>query len=102
MLVEFSLSCVFHHVGDFFQFMVFTFQENALNLCNFTHAWVLQSKLQVEFFEKTVSSSKIKELEETMLLYQNSIRKCEDNLEHCLFIFCMICNFSKCDGFTSL
>ena len=33
-----------------------------------------------------------------MLLYQNSIRKCEDNLEHCLFIFCMICNFSKCDG----
>ena len=31
------------------------------------------------------------------LLYQNSIKKNED-----YFIFCMIDNFSKCDGFTVL
>ena len=29
------------------------------------------------------------------LLHENSIRKYEDD-----FIFCMICNFSKCDGFS--
>ena len=31
--------------------MVFTFRENALNLCIFTHAPVPHPKLQVEFFE---------------------------------------------------
>ena len=30
--------------------VVFTFLENALNLCIFTHASVLQSKLQVELY----------------------------------------------------
>ena len=35
------------------------------------------------------------------LLHQNSIRKYEDDLEHRLFIFCMI-YFSKCDFFTVL
>ena len=35
----------------FFQFMVFTFPENALNLCIFTHTPVPHSKLKVEFFE---------------------------------------------------
>ena len=39
------------NVGKFFQFMVFTFLENALNLCIFTHAPALHSKLQVGFFE---------------------------------------------------
>ena len=49
MLVEFSLTCV----GKMFQFMVFTFLENVLNLCIFTYAPVPHSKLQVEFFENT-------------------------------------------------
>ena len=35
----------------FFQFMVFIFPENALNLCIFTYAPVLHSKLPVKFFE---------------------------------------------------
>ena len=38
-------------LGKSFQFMVFTFPENALNLCIFTHAPVPHSKLQVEFFK---------------------------------------------------
>ena len=38
-------------VRKFFQFIVFTFLENALNLCIFTHALVPHSKFQVEFFE---------------------------------------------------
>ena len=38
-------------VGKIFQFTVFIFLENALNLCIFTHAPVSHSKLQVEFFE---------------------------------------------------
>ena len=37
--------------GKNFQFMVFTFLENALNLCVFTHAPIPHSKLQAEFFE---------------------------------------------------
>ena len=34
------------------------------------------------FFENLFPSPKTKGMEETMLLYQNSIRKCEDDLEH--------------------
>ena len=37
--------------GNVFQFTVFTFLENALNLCIFTHAPVPHSKFQAEFFE---------------------------------------------------
>ena len=69
-------------VGKFFQFMILTFLENALNLCIITHASVLQLKLQVEFFENLFPSPKRKGVEETMLLYQNLIRKCEDDLEN--------------------
>ena len=38
-------------VGKIFQFMAFTFLENTLNLCIFTHVPVPHSKLQAEFFE---------------------------------------------------
>ena len=41
--------------GKFFQFIVFTFPESALNLCIFIHAPVPHSKLQVEFFENLFS-----------------------------------------------
>ena len=51
LLVEFSLTFIFHHMREIFQFMVFTFPENALNLCIFTHVSVPHSKLQVELFE---------------------------------------------------
>ena len=50
--VELSLTGIFHLVLEtFFQFMVLTFLENALNLCIFTHTLVPDSKLQVELFE---------------------------------------------------
>ena len=51
MLVEFSDFYITTCAGKSFQFMVFPFLENALNLCNFTHAAVPHSKLQVESFE---------------------------------------------------
>ena len=55
MLVEFSLTCMFHHVWEnFFSFMVLTFLENALNLWIFTYAPIPQSKLQAEYFEKLI------------------------------------------------
>ena len=56
MLVQFSLTCMFHHVWEkFFNFMVFTFLEYALNLWIFNHAPVFQSKLQIEFSENLFS-----------------------------------------------
>ena len=53
ILVEFSLTCIYIHTSrdKCFQFMVFAFLENTLNLCIFTHASVPHSKLQVELFE---------------------------------------------------
>ena len=55
--------------GKFFQFMVFTFLENALNICIFTHASVLQSKLQVEIFENLFPSPKAKGVEESLICF---------------------------------
>ena len=50
MLVEFSLTCMFHHVWKkFFQFYGVHILENELNLWIFTHA--PGPKLQVESFE---------------------------------------------------
>ena len=68
-------------VGKIFQFMAFTFLENALNLYIFTHAPVPHSKLQVEFFENLFPPRQ-KGGGNYDLLYQNSIRKYEYDLEH--------------------
>ena len=52
MLVEFSLTCMFHHVWEtFFNLIVCIFLENALNLWIFTRVPILQLKLRVEFLE---------------------------------------------------
>ena len=75
-----------------FQFMVFTLLENALNLCIFTHAQV-----QVEFFQNLFHPRR------TMICFikiQSENMKMIWNIS--LFIFSMIRNFSKCDGFTVL
>ena len=62
---------------------MFTFPENALNLRIFTHAPVLRSKLQVEFFENLFPPRRKGQGGENYdLLYQNSIRNYEYNLEH--------------------
>ena len=82
-----------------FKFMVFTFLENALNLGIFTHAPVLHSKLQVEFFENLFE--KQKGVEKTIICFikiQTEIMTMTWNVR--LFMFYMICNFYKCDGFT--
>ena len=55
-LLNFLWLVYFIMFGKFFQFMIFTFLENELGLCIFTHASVLHSKLQEEFFENLFSS----------------------------------------------
>ena len=88
--------------GKIFQFMVFMFRENALNLCIFAHAPVPHSKLQVEFFENLFPPN-TKGVEETMICF---IKIQSENMEMTwnirLFICCMICNFAKRDGPTVL
>ena len=85
-----------------FQFMVFTFPKNALNLCFFNHAPVPHSKLQVEFFEN-LFSPKTEGVDEALVCsikIQLEDMKMTWNIS--LFTFCMVFNFSKCDGFTVL
>ena len=60
--------------GKKVQFMVFTFLENALNLCIFTPTPVPHSKNGFPQDERVE--------ENYDLLYQNSIRKYEDDLEY--------------------
>ena len=90
MFVQFSLTCV----GKIFEFMVLTFLQHALKLCIFTHAPVPHSNSRYNFL-KICTPQEVKGGENYDLLYQNLIRKYE-------FIFCMICNFFKCDAFTVL
>ena len=75
-------------MGKNFQFIVFTFLENALNLRLFTHASVPHSKLQVDFFENLFLPKGENGGGKYDLLYYNSVRKNEDDLEHyCTDIF---------------
>ena len=53
-----------------------------MNLGIFTHAPVTHSKLQAELFENLFPSTAERGGENYDLLYQNSIRKYEDDLEH--------------------
>ena len=54
------------------------------------------------FFQKSVSPTAEKGGAKYDLLYQNSIKKMKMPWYIRLFIFCMICNFFKCHGFTVL
>ena len=76
MLVEFYLT----FVGKIFQFVVFTFLENALSLCIFLMSQSPNSKRQVEFFENLFPQGE-KGRGNYNLLYQNSIKKYEDVLK---------------------
>ena len=64
--------------------MVVAFLEGALNLGIFTRALLRHPKFQAEFFENLISpNSREGEIRfDFDLLYQNSTRKYEDNLEH--------------------
>ena len=93
ILVQFSLTFIFHHVWEKI-FMVLTL-ENELNLCIFTQTPVPHSKLQVEFFENLFPSrAKNKGVEETMICFikiQSENMKMTWNIS--LFICYMIYNF---------
>ena len=105
-------------MGKIFKFMEFTFLENALIQGIFTHA-PPRSKLAPKFVssrprQKEITHSPRQYSFENLLpptaeraggnylLYQNSVRKYEDDLEHWVFYICMTCKFFKCDGFTVL
>ena len=62
--------------------MLFTLLENALNLGIFTHAPVPRLKLLTKFFENLFPPTAERGGENYDLLYQNSIVKYEDDLEH--------------------
>ena len=64
------------------KFMVFAFLENALNLGIFTYAPVPHSNLQAEFFENVFPPTAERDGGNYDFLYQNSIRKNEDDLGH--------------------
>ena len=98
-------------VGKIFKFMEFTFLENALNLgtqnstpSSSCRHILGRSKILIppgSVFSKICFSQQQKGEEETMICFikiQSENMKLTRNIR--LFIFCMICNFFKCDGFT--
>ena len=102
MLAEFSLKLVYttSWVGQFFKFMVLTFLENALNLGIFTHVPPNQNSTpsschhtlgrrkllippgSIFFFENLFPPTPERGRGNYDLLYQNPIRKYEDDLGH--------------------
>ena len=106
-------------VGRIFKFMEFTFLENALIQGSFTHASphselyprcchhaLGRRKLLIPLdiiLSKICFPQQQKGVEETMICFikiQSENMKMTWNIR--LFIFGMICNFFKCDGFTVL
>ena len=93
--------------GKSFQFMVFTFLENAFNPCIFTHVSFSYSKLQVEFFENVFPPRQKgwSKLWFSLSKFNQKICRWLGILVWKTWnigIFCMICNFPKCDCFTVL
>ena len=101
-----SLTCILLHVEEnFFQFMVFTFLENALNLCIFTHAPVPHSKLQREFFKNLFPPrrKRWKKLWFALSKFNQKIwRWLGTFFFYFISFFYIFSDFSKCDGFTIL
>ena len=73
--------------GENVKVVVFLFLQNALNLGIFTHGRIRQSKLQTELCKNLFSTVAERGGENYDLLYQNSIRKYGDDLEHLYFGF---------------
>ena len=120
MLAEFSLKLVyFTMVGKIFQIYGFHISRKCIESVHFYSCLPPHLKHYPKFLsshprQREINNSPGQHFFENMfppasergggnynLLYQNSVRKCEDNLDN-LFIFCVICNFSKCNGFTVL
>ena len=79
--------------------MVFTILEKALILGIFGHVPVSHAKLQTEFFENLFPPAAERGGENYDLLYQILSENMKISWNIRLFIFCMTCSFSKCDGF---
>ena len=84
--------------------MVLTFPENALNLCIFTHFYRhFPTQYSRQKFLKICFPQNTPLVKKTMICFikiQSENMKITWNTR--LFIFCMIYNFSKCDGCTIL
>ena len=109
-------------VGKMFKVMVFIFLETPLNIGIFTYASLFTQNLPPScyhhsldrgklltppppgsiFFENLFPSTEERGWKKLWFALSKSIRNCEDDFEHWLFIFCMIFNFVKWDGFTFL
>ena len=82
MLAEFSLICFFQRVWKKVLIFGVHTPRKSMNLCLFTHAPVSHSKLMVEFFENLFPQRQKGWAGGSHdLLYENSIRKYEDDLE---------------------
>ena len=88
MLVEFSLTCIFQHGWENIESVPFYSCPSAFT----ENFW--QNFLKICFPQNRRGGRKLD------LLYQNSIRKYEDDLEHQFFSIWYDGNFSKCDGFS--
>ena len=75
MFIKFSLSCIFHHMWTFFQF------RECIESVHFTHASVAHSNSRQNFLKICFPKDKTGGGNYD-LLYQSSVRKYEDDLEH--------------------
>ena len=102
MLVESFLTCIFHHVWKMFLTYGVHIPRKCIESMHFYSCLSPPLKTWGRIFWKSVSP-KTKGVEETMICFikiQSENMKMTWNIS--LFIFCMIFNFSKCDGFTVL
>ena len=85
MLVEFCLTCIFHHVWE--KFMVIKL-ENALNLCIFIHTPVLHLKLKILIFQNLFSpTAKNKNVKKTMICIIKICQKIWKWLETLVYLY---------------
>ena len=91
MLVKSSLTCIMRHVGvkiSIYDVLIF---RKCIESMYFYSCPSLPLKTLGRIFRKSLSP-KAKGVEAAMIFF----------VKISLFIFCVICNFSKCDGFIVL
>ena len=100
MLVQLSLTYMFQHVGENFFNLCCSHSLKMHGIYHFYSFLSLPLKTPGRIFWKYVSP-KTEGVEKAMIC---SIKIQSENMKMTwnisLFTFCMICNFSKCDGFT--
>ena len=100
MLVEFSLIYIFQHVRAKCFNLWCSHSQKISESMLFYSCSSPPLKTSGRIFWKFVFPKTERVVRTYDLLYQNSIRKYVDNLEHWLISICYDCNFSKCDGFS--